>query len=516
MIRMGILRSVAAFLGLVFCSAATLSADSVLLTAASGEASYQNVVATYDVAGKLILLDGGKTITLPLKVAGRFKAQQRLLFSTDERDQAVRRYERAEATLEIDGQKTKSVLADPHQTIYVDASAKRCLFFPAQGKFSREELDLVSLPADALTVNYLLPGEEIAIGASWKHDEQTLELLLGLDAVGHSKVKSTLVKSSEKLAQLEIKGTLGGAVGGVATEIELEGRYYYDREREQIAHIELHLKEKRPVGHVGPGVEATSQLKMQITASKPVEQLAEFKPQRIAAADARRQLTFASSAGSYRLAYDRRWHVTGDAARLTIMRLVDRGELVAQGNIRVGSQPAKETPSLATFKKDVKLALDSHFRRFLDAQDSKDKQGRTLLRVVAAGVVDTLPVQWVYYLVQDQENRRATVVFTTETELIQRFGSADLAIIRDLDLLTASPAVAKTDTAKNDTPQTEANDAQEKSPAKAAEATPTPSVKTEPEVAAANDETDEEASDETASQESDTSTARREKRRLRR
>ena len=68
--------------------------------------------------------------------------------------------------------------------------------------------------------------------------------------------------------------------------------------------------------------------------------------------------------------------------------------------------------TLAKFQEDIKKSLGESFGEFVTATEDQDKAGRLVDRALATGKVSDLPVEWIYYLVQDAEGRRTSVVFT--------------------------------------------------------------------------------------------------------
>jgi hypothetical protein len=145
-------------------------------------------------------------------------------------------------------------------------------------------------------------------------------------------------------------------------------------------------------------------------------------------------LALRSGASAFQMLYDRRWHVTYDDAELTVLRLLDRGELVAQCNI--SSLPQLSAGSefgLEEFQSEVQQALGKNFGRVDSAAEHKTATGLRLLKVVAEGTVSELPIQWRYYLAIDAEGRRVAMTYTMESSLVDRFADADATMVESLE-----------------------------------------------------------------------------------
>jgi hypothetical protein len=146
-------------------------------------------------------------------------------------------------------------------------------------------------------------------------------------------------------------------------------------------------------------------------------------------------LEFASPTGTFRFDYDRRWYVTSEEKDVAILRLVDRGELVAQCNISPLANVSKQI-TLNEFQDEIRQSLGKNFGEFLAATEDTSEAGYNVYRVVANGRVSDLPIQWVYYLLTSPEGTRASLSFTMESTLAERFAAADRELVGSLRFTT--------------------------------------------------------------------------------
>ncbi len=110
------------------------------------------------------------------------------------------------------------------------ADAEAQLFSP-RGPLTRDELDLVDLPANTLLLDQLLPQKAVSPGDRWQHSDNLLAMLLGLDAISQSDVYSELKEVDATAARMEFEGHVEGAIGGVSTELKIKGRYKFHLEQ---------------------------------------------------------------------------------------------------------------------------------------------------------------------------------------------------------------------------------------------------------------------------------------------
>jgi hypothetical protein len=423
----------------VWCALALLSAnpqtivaaDTVDLIAAptAGEAIHVDVVL--EAAGELKFKEQESLKTVPTAVSARMAYDEIVAPKSDD-GRTVRLYSTAEANIQVDKTPSKSILRQDRNLVVIQPTEAQPLVFSAVGPLTAEELDLLQVPFTSTIVDRLLPGKSTTVGDTWKHDDTLLSALLNLDAVSQSDVTSTLSEVDEKAARIELRGTAQGALGGVATEFEIEGRYKFDRATKRVTWVAVLLKEQRSIGHIEPGVNATSRLQMVVAPTKTPADLtagglADFdldtKPEYV-------QLEYTSTLGRFGLRHDRRWHVMADAREVLSLRMVDRGELVAQCNVRsVPLADANRRPTLAQFQADVRRSIDKHFRQFARVGESQNSLGHTIFRAEAVGDVQELEIHWIYYLVQDQAGHQAVFAFTCEQPMLERLGNADQELI---------------------------------------------------------------------------------------
>jgi hypothetical protein len=351
----------------------------------------------------------------------------------------VRHYETAKAKIQFESGSVSPQLRDDRRIVGVSAtSPPEVVLYSPLGPLTRDELDLIDVPANSAIVDSLLPRRTVAVGQSWTLKSELLADILGIDAIGRDEITCKLDRIDGKLAIVHAKGSVSGASGGVATEITLAAKFSFDMTRQRISWFAMSLKENRSVGHAQPGIEAT--VRVQMALSKRVNSpalhediLADLN---LNADPASRLLRFTSSSGGFELLLERNWHEMVDRQDVSVLRLVDRGDLIAQCNI--SSLPPMEDGvpfTLADLQKDVKNVLDENLVEFISATESINDNGLHVMRVVASGKISELDIQWVYYHITNEQGQRASCVFTFEADLADRFGAADQATISSFRFL---------------------------------------------------------------------------------
>ena len=425
-----------ALVGCLLATVPALADDSapqkVSLASGRSEGSLDRIDASLEVSGKLKVLNKENELEeLKLAVLANLSYAERSLLapiSPKAPMRSVRYYDTAKAAIEVEGQEVQSELRDGRRLIAVSAEEGKAVLYCPASPLAADELDLIDLPANTLVLDRLLPAYRVGVGESWKHSDELVAILLGLDAVSTSRIESELASVKNSVALVDLSGSAEGAIHGVSTEIQIRGKYQFDLDAKRITWFGLLLQEKRSVGHVGPGLNVVARLQMKIGSIEDAPRLtdAALKGLSLDPVEENLWLTYESVAGQWELLNDRRWFITADEAKAAVLRMIDDGEFVAQCN--VSSLPRVEIeklPSLAKFQKSIQAGLGESFGQFLSAKQETNDLGYRVFRVVVDGTASELPIQWIYYLVADQAGRQVAMVFVVEDALAERLAGAD-------------------------------------------------------------------------------------------
>jgi hypothetical protein len=395
----------------------------------------RQVQVALEVRGELRLnADGQRLVTLPLEVEGKLQYAERILSLEQEpwQRQAVRSYTHASAKIKAGQGLVNRALDDNQGPIMALVKEDQSLLFCPSQPLRRETLDLIDVQGNSLLVDRLLPAQPVKVGDQWEPEERWLARLFGWDLVTQSDVTARLVSVEERVALLEFAGRMEGSTGGVASELELNGKGNFDLEQRLLTWYAVSLREKRAIGHAEPGFEVTARLRM---AMKPAAEPPELADNNLALLPTNAEgsadlLSFVSDHANFQLLHDRRWRSMLDRHDLSVFRLVDRGELIAQCNVsELPEFEAGKHLSLDEFQADVQRNLGEQFGQIVEASQAEADSGNRILRVVVSGMMSEISIQWIYYHISDDQGRRAAMAFTFESELIERFAEADRTLV---------------------------------------------------------------------------------------
>lgn len=403
------------------------------------------------VAGK-VYAQPGPDKALKLQAAGQFNYQERRLAGTGrdaESLRTIRYYDKAAAAIQAGDQNSRPELRDSLRLIVAQGQTEGVEVFSPSGPLTYNELDLLRTPGDSLAALALLPEDRVEVGEIWKPAEWVLPLLTGVEAAEKSQLTCKLESIKSGTAQVTFKGETLGAILGAAASINVEGHYLWDLEQKHLKHLELTQTEKRTIGTVSPGLDVTAKV---IVTREVIAKPMRFSDTEIAQIplepnDASRLLMFDSPAWNVRFFHDRKWHLFHQTGDIAVLRLLDKGGLITQCNIKKlpDAEPGKHVPE-ETFRADIQRTLGKGFQEIIQAEQIKLRDGLYVYRVIAVGTlerkndkkeIEAAPMQWIYYLVANPEGRQIAFVFTLDPKLSADLKSRDLSTVGGIEFLPA-------------------------------------------------------------------------------
>jgi hypothetical protein len=426
--------SVALSLAVVGLSATLLAESPVDISTSVNSDEIQHVRVVVEVRGVLKLnTDGQKVTRLPLRVTGDVRYDERTLQANrDQIRKSVRHYDRARATISVGDSPIQTQVRNDRCLIVTQVAKNQQTLFSPLGPLTREELELLDVQGSTALLDDLAPTRPVKLSDEWEHDDALIAALLGLDAISQSDAMSTLRQVEGDVAIVDMSGTVSGAVDGVSSDIELKAKYNIDLRQRRVTWLAMSIRENRAIGHAAPGFEVTARIRVALSERASAPELSDARLQELPLGlhTGAKLLNLPSSAGAFRLLHARNWQVMVDRHDVTILRMIDHGELIAQCNISsLPDLPRGEQVAMSAFQADIKRALGDNFGQFVEAGQTTNDRGLRVLRAVASGVASELPVQWVYHHISNGKGRQTALVFTMDSKVIEAFAEADRAII---------------------------------------------------------------------------------------
>ncbi len=392
--------------------------------------------AVLEGAGELIGRSLGATqkpTTYPMKVQGDLVYAEKSL--PKGQAGALRWYQQAAADTLVGSKPRKVELREDRRHFLIQLKDNQSIYRCLEGPLSREERDLLELPAASHHLSLLLPNRSVAIGEAWTLEDAALAQLFHLDAVTTQDLKCQLDSCEGETAQLSFQGKVLGSARGVITELNLQGKYQYSVARKQITWLAMGLEENREPGLAEPGVRVKARLRMGLEPSVSPHLNEELSATIMAQADQSAVLEYRPASGRFMLAHQPQWFLFEERFDLTVLRLIDQDRLIAQCNLRpMDAIPRGNGLTLQQFQQEIRAALGKNVQQIIDSQETMLPNETRQLRIALSGQVADAAIHWIYYHLTDAEGHRMTCVFTLSGDQMERFGGEDTALMSGLSL----------------------------------------------------------------------------------
>lgn len=379
---------------------------------------------------------------LNLRVETRLSFAERVL-KTDPKGRvtrAARSVVQAASAINGEIRPMGAVLRPEVRLLLAEPRGGSIVVFSPDGPLTRPELELVQGPGDPLALHALLPDRPVAVGDHWTAGDDAARSLSSYDAIASNTLEATLESVDEQTAKVRLRGVIRGAALGAEGTINASGSFTVDRKAGRVDSLSLDRTETRKPGAVEAGLEIKSTL---IVQRKPAETPADLADNALAniprnSDPGREQLLLISVNRKYSLVHDRDWHLYWDDRRLTVLKRLDRGEVIAQCNLMAGPNAGKgRHQDLGQFRDDIRRALGARFSQFLgEGEVDGDPAGGFRYKVGVQGRQGEAGVLWDYYLVANPDGDQLLVTFTLAQEQAKSFGKQDTQLIGSLRWLS--------------------------------------------------------------------------------
>ncbi|HEV3121666.1 MAG TPA: hypothetical protein VGY53_07180, partial [Isosphaeraceae bacterium] len=394
---------------------------------------------------------GSESKPLALRVETRLVAVDRVVRSDAQGrpSRALRRVLQAASAINGDVRPTAATLRPEVSLLVEELSDAGSRVFSLGGPLTRQELELVEVPADPLVLGWLLPEGQVAVGSHWKVPESAARALTSYETVAANSLLATLEGLDDAKARIKLSGEVRGAVLGAQGTITCSGVLTFDRAAGLIERLELTRTERRQAGEVEAGLDLKSTLTLE-RAKAPAPMPAELADSVVQGLPAefpaeRDELLFTAPSGKYALRHDRSWHIYADDTRQTVLKRLERGASIAQCNLALGPVAGKgRHQDLEQFRDDIKRALGARFGRIVEAGALEGADdGVFRYRVAVEGHEGEVGLVWYYYLVASADGEQLLAAFTLGQARAREFADQDVRLIGTLEWKTAArPAEA--------------------------------------------------------------------------
>jgi hypothetical protein len=391
-------------------------------------------------AGEITVAKGDDKVPLKLssKAAHVFASRVLNVAVDGTADKIAMVYEKAESAVTLAGNTSEHKLRPKRNLIVAQRSKDQPLVYCPAAPLTRDELELVGEHFDTLALTGLLPGKAVAKGDTWTVKNSVAQALCNFEGLTEQKVTCKLEDCNAETATVSVSGAATGIDLGAQVKLTIEATYRFDLAAKRLVALEWKQKDERDQGPANPAsnIEVTTKLNRKATA--PPETLSDVAivsvpdgfdvPNRLTALELR------DPKGRYDLIYGREWQTVGQTEEHLILRLMERGDFVAQATITPWTSAEKgKHMSPEEFKDLMAQTPNWEPTTELQAGEVPGGEGKWAYRVSAQGKMDGVEVVQSFYLVAGQNGEQIVVAFTMTPKQVERLGTRDLSLVGSLE-----------------------------------------------------------------------------------
>jgi hypothetical protein len=388
-----------------------------------------------NLSGEMRVNKEGKAVPLKLEATATHEFPERILKvgSDGTAEKAARVYEKAKAVISVDKEPSERSLRAERHLFVVQRNQDRLTVYSPAGPLTREELELTSEHFDTLAVPGLLPGRAVSVGETWKVANPIAQALCNFEGLTEQSLVCKLEEVKDQVARVSVTGSATGIDLGALVKLSIEATYQYDVNAKRLIRLEWKQKDERGQGPASP---ATS-VQMSVTLTRTgIEQPAVLSDVALVSVpDASEpplpltQLEYHDAKGRFDLLYAREWQTVSQSDEHIVMRLLERGDFVAQVTVTPWTAAEKGkhlTPE--EFRQAMAETPGWEPEDELQAGEVPAEGGRWVYRISALGELDGTKVMQNFYLVAGSAGQQVVLAFTMAPKQADRLGSRDLSM----------------------------------------------------------------------------------------
>ena len=374
---------------------------------------------------------GKVTGKAPLKLTAKIAFDGRPL---SEPGKYVRQYSEANAEVFVRGKAEKKDLRSTRRNVVVQLRETGLDLDGLEGPLTSDEADLLHTASDPALFSQLLPANATPLNGEWSVEPGTAAALCGLEAATSATIRGKFLAVKGPYAEFEVQGSCEGAIGGVASQIEVRLRGASELKSGQVVGISLALKEKRAIGIATPGIEAITKLVMKrkpLATAEILGELCEISESFQVLDDPIREAMVADK--QIHFLHDRRCTWLHQSPEQLTFRLVDANTLLAHANLVLAPQMTSPKPlSLEEFQADIRQSLANKQTQIVSAKTGTTSKGIHYLQTTVGGESEGVAFEWRFYHLMQPDGRRASLTFVAPAEHVERLGAADMELVESL------------------------------------------------------------------------------------
>ncbi len=391
--------------------------------------------------GELKVSRDGKTIPLPLTASAAHEFPERVLSVGDGGlpDKVARVYEKASATISAGGDRSERKLRKERKLFVAQRHKDQGLVYCPAGPLLREELELTSEHYDTLSLTGLLPGKSVAVGDTWKVPSAVAQALCQVEGLTEQDLTCKFEEVKDNVARVSVAGSASGIELGALVKIKVEASYRYDLTAQHLVGVEWKQTDERQQGPASPATTVqttTTVTRAAIEQPAPLDEVALVPvPDGFEPPGPMLQLEYRDPQDRFDLVHGRDWQTVGQTEEHLVMRLMERGDFVAQVTVTPWTAAEKgKHLSAEEFQAAMERTPGWEPERELQVGEvPTGDDGRWVYRISALGQMDGTPVLQNFYLVAAPSGEQVVLLFTMTPKKADKLGERDLSLAASVE-----------------------------------------------------------------------------------
>jgi hypothetical protein len=423
----------------VLAVAGAASAQTYPLTEAPLNGCYFHNQLSLSLSGDLKVNKGGKVVPLRQTATAGHDYLERVLDAPagGPAQKAARFYKSAKAVITVGSDKSERAFGPGHALLVAQRFKDQPLVYCPNGPLTREELELTE-HFDTLSVTGLLPGKAVSVNDTWKVANGVAQALCDFEGLTAQDLTCKLEQVKDGVAHVSVTGTASGIDTGALAKLTIRASYQFDLKQRRLTRLEWNQKDERDQGPASPAsaVEATTTLTR--TPAEAAPELSDVAlvgvPDGYDVPATMLLLSYHDERSRYELAYSREWQTVGRTEDQLVLRLMERGDFVAQVTITPWKKAATSKHlSGEEFQEAMDETPGWEAEEVLQAGEVSSEGGRWTYRLSAVGQMDGLKVLQNFYLVAGPEGEQVVLAFTMTPAQAKKLGTRDLSLVQSID-----------------------------------------------------------------------------------
>jgi hypothetical protein len=422
----------------------TVHAQTYLLAEGPLPKSCFRIELSMTLNGKISVQQDGKKLELAQKASARHVFHERLLEGQEVANKAARRYQLAEATIEVEKDSLRRSLPAERSLLVVQRRNGFGLAYCPTSLLNQEEMELTE-HLDTLYLPGLLPGKELAAGATWKIANHAALALGDLDALVENNLVGKLESVQADTARGTITGKLVGIDLGAQATLEVQAAFIFDLKEKRLVQLTWKQADSRQQGPVTPALTAEVTYVMKRTPILEPNELSDVALVAALAAPVQKMalVHYRDAKGRFEFQHSRDWHLVGQQDDHVVYRLLsERGDFIAQATL---TPYRKEKPGAMMKADDFALLMANapgweQDDKLLEKNENVNvPNGAKAYRIGAAGKLDGVAVVQYFHLLHGPQGDQMIVTFTMRPEQADQLQLRDMTLIQSITFGVKGP-----------------------------------------------------------------------------